>query len=79
MLVNRKVVGTISPQFGLPSVLTTFAKAYGELIAYSYQYVCGPDQTIHFEYPKHSYHPIARNDVAKASLGEWLLTLDADH
>ncbi len=79
MLINRKIVGSVGPMFGLPSVLTSFAKSYAQMMVFSQQYVCGPDQAIHEVYPNHSYHPIARNEMARAALGEWLLFLDTDH
>lgn len=79
MLVNRKIVGSVGPMLGLPSVLAAFAKSYAEMMVFSQQYVCGPDQYIHPVYPNHSYHPIARNEMARAALGEWLLFLDTDH
>lgn len=79
MLVNRKIVGCCAPMFGLPSVLTTFARSYAEMMVFSQQYVCGPDQYIQPLYPNHSYHPIARNEIAKQAVGEWLLFLDTDH
>ena len=79
MLVSRKCVGTIGVMSGLPSVLTQFARSLSDLQAFTAQYVCGPDQYVHTIWSGHSFHTIARNEMAKQALGEFILYLDTDH
>lgn len=79
MLVNKKCVGTIAPLLGLPSVLTEFMWSFARMTDYSNHYVCGPDQYVEIVRPAHSFHSVARNQVARAATGEWLLQIDADH
>jgi glycosyltransferase involved in cell wall biosynthesis len=79
MLVNKKCVGTVSPLLGLPTVQSEFAWAFAMLVDFSNQYVCGPDQFIHWNRAAHAFHDVARNQLAAAAVGEWHLQLDADH
>lgn len=79
MLVNRRIVGTVSPILGLPSNLSEFTWSYGNLVNFSAMFVCGPDQEIHYSRPAHSFHSIARNALAANSMGNWHLMLDTDH
>lgn len=79
MLHNKRVIGTIGIMAGLPCNLEEFSWSYGNLIDYSNHYVCGPQERIELVKSAHSFHILARNQMADAMEGEWLLQLDMDH
>lgn len=81
MLVNKKCIGTIAPMLGLPSNLSKFTWSFANLVNYSAQHVCGPDGYIHLSDAgmRHTFHKLARNQVAREVMGDWVLMLDSDH
>lgn len=79
MLKHRMPIGTIAPITGLPSLLSEFFKSYAQMLQFSIEELCGPDQYIHQAFPLHSLHDLARNQLANTMRGEWLLQLDTDH
>lgn len=80
MIFGRKPIGTLAGMFGVPAVLTTFCKAWGQLIAYSNYFACDPNtEYIHLDYADFSFHSWARNQLAERMLGEFILMLDTDH
>jgi cellulose synthase/poly-beta-1,6-N-acetylglucosamine synthase-like glycosyltransferase len=79
MLRSKRCLGTCSYMGGLPSNLEAFTWSWGQMIAYNSDYVCGPNQSVHYDRTNHSFHLVARNDLVKSMRGDWLLMLDTDH
>lgn len=79
MLANREVVATIGVMGGLPSVLTAWAESFARMVAFSHEYVCGPNQTIKQIWSAHAYHSVARNNIAREAEGEFIFLADTDH
>lgn len=79
MLIYDRLVGTVSPLYGLPTCHTAFAKAFADLMLFSQKYVCGPGQALHLVCPEHSLHDLARNQLAHQAVGEFHCLIDVDH
>lgn len=78
-LVNKVDIGTVAPMMGLPTNLAAFTISYAEMLKFSTEEMCGPNQRINTYYPRHSFHDVARNEIAQCSAGLWTLMLDSDH
>ena len=78
-LVNKVEIGTVAPMMGLPTNLSAFTVSYAEMLKFSTEEMCGPNQRIATHYPKHSFHDVARNEICHTSVGMWTLFLDTDH
>src|SRR5947208_2394644 len=79
MLLHKRPIGTIGFMGGLPAVLTDFCWSWGQLVAYSMEYMLQPGETIHLAKSSISLHDAARHQLVDQMLGDWLLMLDADH
>lgn len=79
MLSSKTCVGVIGVMSGLPAVLTEFTKSLVEMTAFNHHYLCGPDQFVETIWPPHSFHSVARNQMAKMATAEWICMLDTDH
>jgi hypothetical protein len=79
MLYHNKTIGTLAYMGGLPCNLEKFTWSWGQLIAFSAEYVCNPGERIHLLKSAVSHHQTARNQLAREFLGDWLLMLDMDH
>src|SRR5262245_54361146 len=79
MIRYKRTIGTIAYMGGLPATLERFTWAWGQLIAYCYEYLCAPGEIIHLDRATVSFHAFARNSLAERMLGDWLLMLDTDH
>ena len=79
MLYGRKPIGTVGYLGGVPANLEAFTWAWGQLIQYNALYLCREGQRVHYIRSKHSFHSIARNQLANDAIGKWLLMLDIDH
>lgn len=79
MLVNRKIVGTVGAMLGLPSVLSDWAWSFAKMVNFNSMYVCDQNTEINYIKSPHSFHAIARNEMAANAMGHWLFMLDCDH
>lgn len=79
MIQSKMPIGTVGLMLGLPAVLSEFMWSYGNMIAYSADYVAGPNQYINLDRAPHSFHSVARSHLAKCCMGDWILMLDTDH
>ena len=75
----KKVLGTVAYMGGVPAVLEQFAWSWGQLIQFNTEYMCNPDEIIHYDRASISLHAMARNSLAERMYGDWLLMLDTDH
>lgn len=75
----RTVLGTIGYLGGLPALLEEFCWAWGQLIQYNTEYLCGPGQIVHLARAKVSLHFFARNSLVEQTQGDWLFQTDTDH
>lgn len=78
MLLMRHTLGTVSYMGGLMSLPEAFCWSLAQMIQYSNEHLCGPNQVIHLSKSITSYHAWARNGLSEQMLGEWLLMLDTD-
>lgn len=76
---SRKPLGTVAYMGGVPAVLEQFCWSWGKLIEFNTTHVIQPNEFIHYTKAKHSLHDVARNQLAEAMLGNWILMLDTDH
>lgn len=79
MLIGKHTIGTVAYMGGVPALLEGFVWSWTQMVQYNSQYVCGPDEEIHYERSKLSYHATARNELAQNMKGDWLFMVDADH
>lgn len=78
-LLRKHCVGTVAYLGGLPATLEAFTWAWGQLIQYNSEYLCGPGEYVHYDKATVSFHSFARNSLVERFLGDWLLMLDTDH
>jgi hypothetical protein len=78
-LYGRKPIGTIAYMGGVVAIPEEFTYSLANMIAYNYEYVCLPNEYIHLDRAKISYHCFARNSLVDRMKGDWLLMLDTDH
>lgn len=79
MIYGRHPIGTVAYLGGVPAVLEDFAWSWAEMQAYNYEYLCLPNEYVHRDRAKVSYHSYARNTLVDRIKGDWLLQVDADH
>lgn len=79
MISRTRPIGTVAYLGGLPALLEPFTWAWGQLIQYSSEYLCAPGEYLHLDHATISLHDAARNGLAAAFLGDWLVMLDTDH
>lgn len=77
-LYGRKPIGTVAYLGGVPAVLEDFAWSWAEMQCYNYEYLCLPNEYVHRDRAKVSYHSFARNSLVDRMKGDWLLQLDTD-
>lgn len=77
--LGNQPIGTIAYLGGLPAVLEPFCWAWGQLVQFNTEYLCGPGQYVHYDKATVSLHDFARNSLVERYLGDWLLMLDTDH
>ncbi len=78
MLMMKKTIGTVAYMGGVIEVPEEFCFALMQMLQYSQEYVCGPNDIIHVTRARTSYHSWARNILANQFQGDWLLMLDTD-
>lgn len=79
MLLGRKTIGTVAYMGGVLAVAEEFCASWGQMIAYNAEFVCEPNERIHYDRSRMSFHSWARNGLAEHFYGDWLLMLDTDH
>jgi hypothetical protein len=79
MLFVKQPIGTCAYLGGLPSNLEEFTWSWGQMIAYSYEYLLQPNEFLHLDRSRSSFHETARNGIAESFLGDWVFMLDTDH
>lgn len=79
MLAGRKPLGTVCYLGGVAAVLEEFCWAWGQMVQYNQELLCGPTEYIHYDRVKFSDHAPARNTLAARMLGNWIIMLDTDH
>lgn len=79
MLLGKKPIGTIAYLGGVPAVLEEFCFSFAQMMQYNAEFLCGPNEYIHLDRAKVSFHAFARNRLADNMRGDWLLMLDTDH
>lgn len=78
MLIRHREIGTIAYMGGVMAVQEPFCWAWGNLMAFTQEALCGPDEHIHFDRTKLSLHEHARNELLGKMRGDWILMLDTD-
>lgn len=78
-LLHRRCLGTISYPAGVFALPVEFWWSDKLMTAYNSEMLCGPDEYIHYDYTRKSFHATARNDLVGGMRGDWLLMLDTDH
>jgi hypothetical protein len=76
---GKKTLGTIGLMSGIPFNHMEFTISLARMVQYTNEYVCSPGEIVHLETSDISYHMTARNNLCKATIGDWLLMLDTDH
>lgn len=74
-----RCLGSVGYLGGLLTVPEEFCWSWGQLRELNREYLCGPNEMIHYMRARMSYHAGARNWLAEQMRGEWLLMLDTDH
>ena len=78
MLLMRQSIGTVAYMGGLMAVPEPFVWSLTQMLQYSSEHLCAPNQIIHLTKSITSYHAWARNGIAENILGDWVLMLDTD-
>lgn len=78
MLLMRKTLGTVAYMGGLMSLPESFCWSLAQMIQYSNEHLCAPNEVIHLDRSITSYHAWARNGISEGVLGDWVLMLDTD-
>jgi hypothetical protein len=78
-IITRRTLGTVAYLGGTPFLFERFGWAWGQLIQYNYEFLCGNEGRIQYNRSKVSYHEKARNELSQSMLGDWILMLDTDH
>jgi hypothetical protein len=78
MLTHHRYIGTIGYMGGIMSVPEPFCFAWGQLIEFTHEALCGPDEHIFQDRTKLSLHDYGRNDLLSRMRGDWILMLDTD-
>lgn len=80
MLLKNNCIGTIWRMGGCRAYLAEFLDAWTDMLCYNHEHLCRPGQYIHYPRPHpDSTHHVARNHMAIAFRGPWLIMLDSDH
>lgn len=77
-MIEQKQIGTIAYMGGVMAVPEPFAWAWGNMLVFSHEALCGENEHIHIERTKLSLHDFARNALLTGMRGEWILMLDTD-
>ena len=78
MLTRQKQIGTIAYLGGVMAIPEPFTWAWGNLLTYTKETLCGPNEHIHVDRTKLSLHAYARNELLSRMRGDWILMLDTD-
>src|SRR3990167_10526335 len=78
-IFQKECLGTIGIMSGIPFVHSEFMWSFAQMVQYNAEYLCGPNEFIHYVKPNTSNHAAARNSLKNQMLGDWLLMLDCDH
>lgn len=77
-LKTERQIGTIAYMGGIMSLLEPFAFAWGNMLVYTHEAMCGPCDHIHIDRARLSLHDKARNELIQRMKGDWILMLDTD-
>lgn len=77
-MIDHKQIGTIAYLGGVMAVPEPFNWAWGNMLVFSHEALCGENEHIHIERTKLSLHDYARNELLRGMRGEWILMLDTD-
>lgn len=78
MSVHQKALLTVARMWQ-DTVNTVFNDSLVQMLSYSQQKLCKPNEFIHYQPATVSYHETARKELVDTFLGEHLLQLDTDH
>ena len=78
MLTKEKCIGTVSYMGGVMAIPEPFTWAWSEMREFSRIALCQTNEYIYATRATVSLHDTARNHLADAMRGEWLLMLDTD-
>lgn len=73
-----KQIGTIAYMGGIMSLPEPFTWSWGNMLAFTQEALCQPDERIHIGRTKLSLHAYARNELISTMRGDWILMLDTD-
>lgn len=73
-----RAIGTVGRMWA-DNMPDKFVDSLTNLMSYSHRTLCGPDEYIHYDYAKCSWHELGRNNLVEGMRGDWLLQLDTDH
>ena len=74
----KRAIGTCGIMWS-DMVSSQFMHSLNQMLLYSQQTLCGPDEYIHYIWAKASYHELGRSELVDNCEGDWLLSLDTDH
>jgi len=78
MLTHQKLIGTIGYMGGVMSLPEPFAWSWGNMLSYTKEALCQPNEHVLAEKTKLSLHDWARNELVSRMQGDWLLMFDTD-
>ena len=78
MITCVNTIGTVGIMSGIHSLPTPFVKCLVDMVAYNNEYVLKENEQIFYDFAEVSYHSMARNRLARAIRGNWILMLDTD-
>lgn len=77
---GKNIIGTVGYMGGIPSLPVEFVESLANIIQFNYEHflIDGLAQRVCYMRPKVSLHSAARNQLADAAMGDWLVMLDTD-
>jgi len=78
MAKHKRAIGTIGVMWS-DMVSSQFMHSLSQMLLYSQERLCGPDEFIAYNWAKASYHELGRSELVDNAQGDWLLQLDTDH
>ena len=78
-LFGKRPIGTVTYLGGVWATPEAFTWSWSQMIAFNFDYVCKPNETIHYIRAPVSDHGPARNWIVSHAKGDWVLMLDTDH
>lgn len=78
-MFSKTIKGTVGVMPGSPAVLNDFMWSMVQFVQYNQEYLCQPNEIIHYVQPTNTFHAFARNYLCEHAYGDWIFMLDTDH